>query len=152
MNNKYRIRKTGEIVEVISYGGSTTRSDVLDFVSYIDSKGVEHEKEPLNLYWDLSPIKKWGVENKQNRNLSQETANCDKQFDKILEMNTEAERRKIATQAMVAILSNPVTAKCVMVPNVLDISVLTLAKLSVKVADALIAELNKKKDDGSSNN
>lgn len=41
---KARNRKTGEIVDVISYGGSTVRSDVLDYVSYIDSKGVEHSR------------------------------------------------------------------------------------------------------------
>ena len=144
MNNKYRIRKTGEIVEVISYGGSTTRSDVLDFVSYIDSKGAEHEKEPLNLYWDLSPIKEWGVKNKQNRNLSQETAICDKQFDKILEMNTEVERRWIAAMVMCAILTKPMDffsiSECMDIEN-------SVAKKSVAFADALIAELNKKKDE-----
>ena len=153
MNNKYRIRKTGEIVEVISYGGSTTRSDVLDFVSYIDSKGVEHEKEPLNLYWDLSPITKWGVENKQNRNLSQETANCDKQFDKILEMNTEAERRKIAAMAMQGLLRNPKFDKdyelycsarygtCSSPEPKEDY----MAMCAVRYADALLTQLNKKK-------
>jgi hypothetical protein len=139
MNNKYRIRKTGEIVEVISYGGSTTRSDVLDFVSYIDSKGAEHEKEPLNLYWDLSPIKEWGVKNNEHRNLSQETANCDKQFDKILEINTEAERRKIAAMAMQGLLSNP---------NVFDDVVSRkkyypqIAEDAIKAADALLMAFN----------
>lgn len=53
---KARIRKTGEIVEIISYSGNTDRNDVLDSVSYIDSKGVEHPREKLNLYWDFETI------------------------------------------------------------------------------------------------
>ena len=50
------IRKTGEIVEIISYSGNTNRNDVLDSVSYIDSKGVEHPREKLNFYWDFEKI------------------------------------------------------------------------------------------------
>jgi len=55
---KARIRKTGEIVEVICYGGSPlNRSDVLDYVNYIDSQGIEHtEPNHLNYYWDFEPI------------------------------------------------------------------------------------------------
>lgn len=55
---KCRIRKTGEIVEVISYSAinSTTRSSS-DYASYIDSKGEEHEKElGLNYYWDFEQL------------------------------------------------------------------------------------------------
>ena len=50
------IRKTGEEITVISYGGSSDRSDVLDYVSYIDSKGVEHPREKLNPFWDVELI------------------------------------------------------------------------------------------------
>lgn len=55
---KAKIRKTGEIVDVICYGGSPiSRSDVLDYVNYIDSQGVEHtEPNHLNYYWDFEPI------------------------------------------------------------------------------------------------
>lgn len=53
---KARNRKTGEIVDIISYCGSTVRSDVLDYVSYIDSKGVEHSRASLNYYWDFETI------------------------------------------------------------------------------------------------
>ena len=53
---KARIRKTGEIVEIISYSGNTNRNDVLDSVSYIDSKGVDHPREKLNFYWDFEVI------------------------------------------------------------------------------------------------
>ena len=55
---KAKIRKTGEIVDVICYGGSPIyRSDVLDYVNYIDSQGVEHTKpNHLNFYWDFESI------------------------------------------------------------------------------------------------
>lgn len=58
---KKRIRKTGEIVDVISYGRytSTARNSDLDWVSYIDSRGREYEHEKgLNLYWDFEDIEK----------------------------------------------------------------------------------------------
>lgn len=68
-----------------------------------------------------------------------ETINFD--FDKILRMNTEAERRQIAAMAMQGLLASPV-----------DYSMQSkepgyIAKFSVECADALIAELNKKKDE-----
>lgn len=47
-----RIRKTGELVDVLSWSGNTTRSEI-DCVSYVDSKGIEHNQEKLNFYWDL---------------------------------------------------------------------------------------------------
>lgn len=55
---KARIRKTGEIVDVVCYGGSALRrSAALDYVKYIDSQGVEHsESNHLNYYWDFEPI------------------------------------------------------------------------------------------------
>lgn len=53
---KAKIRKTGEIVDVISYSGSTIRNEYIDKVSYIDSKGVEHDRETLNYYWDFEQI------------------------------------------------------------------------------------------------
>ena len=54
-------RKTGEIVDIISYSGNTDRNDVLDSVSYIDSKGVEHPREKLNLYWDFESIQETSI-------------------------------------------------------------------------------------------
>lgn len=53
---KARIRKTGEIVEIISYSSFTTRNEILDNVIYIDSQGKEHSREPLNFYWDFEVI------------------------------------------------------------------------------------------------
>lgn len=64
-------------------------------------------------------------------------------FNRILEMNTEVERRKIAAQAMCVMLARPL--------DYLSISECAepekgIAKKSVVYADALITELNKKKD------
>lgn len=54
---KYRIRKTGEIVDVISYSCSTKRNEYcVDSVSYIDSGGSEHPDAHMNLYWDFEEI------------------------------------------------------------------------------------------------
>lgn len=56
---KKKLRKTGEIVDVISYSkySNTSRNSDLDWVSYIDSKGREHERERgLNIYWDFEDI------------------------------------------------------------------------------------------------
>lgn len=50
------IRKTGEVVEIISYSSLTTRNETLDYVAYIDSQGKEHPREPLNFYWDFETI------------------------------------------------------------------------------------------------
>ena len=59
-------------------------------------------------------------------------------LNRIIEMNTEAERRKIAAQIMASMISNDYYAK-----NLLHSQ---MAELAVECADALIAELNKKKD------
>ena len=53
---KAKIRKTGEIVDIICYNTCSTIRSHQDYVSYIDSKGVEHDRESLNYYWDFEPI------------------------------------------------------------------------------------------------
>lgn len=53
---KYKNRKTGEIVDVIAFDSSKKRYKT-DYVSFIDSNGVEHvEEKGLNLYWDFEPV------------------------------------------------------------------------------------------------
>lgn len=51
---KYRLRKTDEPVEIIAWetADKGARSEN-DWVSYIDSSGVEHIKEHLTLEWDF---------------------------------------------------------------------------------------------------
>lgn len=55
---KKRIRKTGEIVDVIAwYNLMGAERDMNDSVSYIDSKGNECVKvEGLNLAWDFEDV------------------------------------------------------------------------------------------------
>lgn len=55
---KKRIRKTGEIVDVINYYNlMSDERDTNDSVSYIDSKGEEHHHEKgLNLWWDFKDV------------------------------------------------------------------------------------------------
>ncbi len=53
---KARIRKTGEIVDIICWCGTYERNDS-DNVSYIDSDGNEHSQEKgLNYHWDFEII------------------------------------------------------------------------------------------------
>lgn len=53
---KKRIRKTGEVVDVIAYSSCHTRMND-DYVSYIDSKGEEnHAVRGLNYYWDFEDV------------------------------------------------------------------------------------------------
>lgn len=113
---KKRIRKTGEIVDVISFTApfGVTREDTRDFVSYIDSKGRERVKAPMNIYWDFEDM--------------EEVLKTDIDF--------EQRRYEIAKELMKAFASNP-HGQCV------DASVTCLARWSVEGADALIAELKK---------
>ncbi len=63
---KARIRKTGEVVEIISYSSLTSRNENLDYVAYIDSQGKEHPRESLNFYWDFETI----TDEKENTSLT----------------------------------------------------------------------------------
>ncbi|MBR1453049.1 MAG: hypothetical protein IJ593_00160 [Lachnospiraceae bacterium] len=52
---KARIKKTGEIVEVVSFSDTSIERSVGDYVSYINSKG-KPQRESLNYYLDFQPI------------------------------------------------------------------------------------------------
>lgn len=62
---KAKNRKTGEIVDVISFSNSASRLDP-SFVSYIDSMGIEHEAVRLNYLWDFEPLPEIPIETKIN--------------------------------------------------------------------------------------
>lgn len=113
---KKRIRKTGEIVDVISFTApfGTTRKDTSDFVSYIDSKGQERAKVPMNIYWDFEDI--------------EEVLKTDIDF--------EQRRYEIAKELMKAFAANPNNMY-------VDADFASLARWSVEGADALIAKLKK---------
>ena len=65
MNMKAKIRKTGEIVDVITYSGHTYRSDI-DVVSYIDSKGYECVDMKMNRFWDFEDGEECYLSTKEN--------------------------------------------------------------------------------------
>ena len=113
---KKRIRKTGEIVDVISYTAphGTTRFDTRDFVNYIDSKGKEHINVPMNIYWDFEDV------------------------EEVMSTSIDWEQVRInaAISALQGFSSNP-HERCV------NTDTGTLAKWSVGASDALIAELKK---------
>lgn len=82
----------------------------------------------------------------KSRNLSQETANCDKHFDNILKDSFRNERRlNIAAMAMQGILSNEVSQDVANMDSESYQYPESIAKYAVACADALIAELNKTK-------
>ena len=111
---KKRIRKTGEIVDVITYYNllGPERNDT-DTVSYVDSKGEEHHKEKgLNLSWDFEDV--------------EEVLSTDIDWEQV--------RIKASISALQGFASNP---------NSTSATDEELAKWSVNTADALIAELKK---------
>lgn len=121
---KYKIRKTGEIIDVVSYSGltSTERDEIDDWVDYIDSNGNEIKHAQLNLYWDLEPI----------------------QIESAIDW--EQRRYEIAKEAMWGLLYNNDD-------NLLGIKLKPsdLVEMVLVYTDALIAELKKgqnTEDDG----
>ena len=113
---KKRLRKTGEIVDVIVYGTPCgAERDKDDYVSYIDSKGIEHHSERgLNIYWDFEDV---GEE--LTKEIDWEQVRIDaaiaamQSFIREIYIHDDTPRKK------------------------------TIASLSVSQADALIAELKK---------
>lgn len=63
---KAKIRKTGEVVDVITYSGHTYRSDI-DVVSYIDSKGNECVDMKMNRFWDFEDVEENLIDWEQRR-------------------------------------------------------------------------------------
>lgn len=124
---KKRIRKTGEIVDVISYVAPNGAgcSETGDFVSYVDSKGRERKKVPLNFYWDLEDID--GTEISEN-------------------IDWEQRRYEVSRNCINGILANEeMTHMAVdegLKKGCRDIPT-NIVEMAVAFADALIAELKK---------
>lgn len=110
---KARIRKTGEVVEIISYSGFTSRNEMLDNVAYIDSQGKEHPREPLNFYWDFETI----IDEKENTSSTIDWNQA--------RLQVALEMAKFACKESKSINLKDLAARCVM------------------FADALIEELKK---------
>lgn len=117
---KKRLRKTGEIVDVISYSGLGSASSRcnIDCVSYIDSKGEEHfNVEGLNIYWDFEDV--------------EENLNTDIDWEQ-----RRYELAKEYSKELVRLQHNKGrTETGYLIPDVV--------KWSVELADALIEELKK---------
>lgn len=113
---KKKLRKTGEIVDVISYSNPyCLERDKLDCVSYIDSKGVEHPSEKgLNLWWDFEDV--------------EDVLSTD--------IDWEQTRIKAAIATLQGFTSNSHD-------RLVGESTQNLVKWSVEIANALIAELKK---------
>ena len=119
---KKRIRKTGEIVDVINYSAPNVERDKGDYVSYIDSKGVEHHVERgLNMYWDFENVAPPEL-------IPKGAVIAKKQID------WEQVRIDAAIAALNGFCSNYHMAR---------LSDVSLSISSVGAADALIAELKK---------
>ena len=112
---KKRIRKTGEIVDVIAYYNLMgAERDSNDSISYIDSKGEEHHHEKgLNLWWDFEDM--------------EEALNTDIDWEKV--------RIKAAISALQGLAANP---------NSSFATDDELAKWSVSCADELISVLKER--------
>lgn len=75
---------------------------------------------------------------KQSRNLSQETANCDKQFDNILKgCFLKEQRLNVATRVLCGMMADPVSS------NIQGKPTPVIVKWAYEIADALIAEAEK---------
>ena len=73
MSFKRKYLKTGEIVRVIGWNGEDDKRRKTDWVSYIDSKGVEHEMvKGLNFHWDFDDIDTYELmeEREHERNIN----------------------------------------------------------------------------------
>lgn len=124
-----RIKKSGEIIDVLSYSCGGIRQDD-DFVTYKDSYGIEHRLN-LNLAFDLEPVEE-DMDNGQD--LAQQKM-----------IDWEARRYQIAKTAMIAIMGNKEVydlalrengTGSICVPNV-------VAHTACVFADSLIKELKK---------
>lgn len=116
---KRRIKKTGEIVDVISFSCFTERCSY-DKVSYIDSKGNEILDANLNLYWDFEEV-------------------CSKQ-QTLENINWEKRRYEIAKEMMPILSERTYRKEGVQ----LRYARTNVAKEAVFYADALIEELKNK--------
>ncbi len=113
---KARNRKTGETVDVISW----TPKREIDFVSYVDSKGIEYEKRTQSFYRD---------------------------FEIINYIDSEQQRFELAKAAMQGILSNQhqvdfALSRADYGDGKCECS-RAIAQFAIACADALIAELKK---------
>ena len=123
---KKKLRKTGEIVDVINYYhyAPFERNDS-DFVSYIDSKGIEHSKvHGLNLNFDFED-----VEENLTKKIDWEQVRIDAAMTAMNGILTNDELQSLAFDGRKDKNNRQITVY--------------VSEMAVAFADALIAELKK---------
>ena len=123
---KKRLRKTGEIVDVIVYGTPCgAERDKDDYVSYIDSKGIEHHSERgLNMWWDFED-----VEEELTKEIDWEQARIDAAIAAMKDILTNDELQSLAFDGRRDKNNRQIP--------------IYVSEMDVVFADALIAELKK---------
>ena len=121
---KKRIRKTGEVVNIIVYSNirGSDRDDT-DFVHYIDSKGVEYYESRLNMCLDFEDVE----ENEASENIDWEQRRYETSRSCINGILANEEMTHMAIDA-------GLKKECRDIPS-------NIVKMAVAFADALIAEL-----------
>lgn len=131
LGDKIRIIKGG-----VFYGriGAVTDIDVCGHIVY-------YKTDRSYEWFKKSDLEPYTEPKEEHRNLSQETANCDKHFDTIVKDSFRNERRlNIAVQFMSAMMSNPAIFHQHLNAEEEDY----ILYGSLEFADALIAEAEKK--------
>lgn len=149
-------------VTLNGYGGFVITSSYLDpytreykyrlggFKGHFCESDLELYTEPKNKdseFIRAESVKEARIADEEThlRNLSQETANCDKHFDNILKDSFRNHNRlQIAAMAMQAILISEHREHATLSPK-------EIAQLSLEYAEALIAEIEKKGGDNENN-
>ena len=123
---KKRLRKTGEIVDVITYSNPyASDRDDRDVVSYIDSKGIEHHSERgLNMWWDFED-----VEEELTKEIDWEQARIDAAIAAMKGILTNDELQSLAFDGRRDKNNRQIP--------------IYVSEMAVVFADALIAELKK---------
>lgn len=124
---KKRIRKTGEIVDVITYNdcSSKTKRKKYDYVSYIDSNGTPHYLERgLNIYWDFED-----VEEELTKGIDWKQARIDAAIAAMNDILTNSELQLLAFDGRTDKNNRQIP--------------IYVSEMAVAFADALIAELKK---------
>lgn len=124
----------------IDFGGGCTGHGITE--DMLEPYTEQKEEKSEHLHAESVENLQIADEESHLRNLSQETANCDKEFDTILKDGFRNERRlNIAAMAMQGLLANSHQ-------ELVDMKIKQVAQLSLEMTDALIAEAEKGNSDG----
>lgn len=130
----------GEIIDISNYGSCYVLfPDNQAWFRFCDLEPYTEPNKEDSECLHAESVKESRIASEEThlRNLSQETADCDKEFDAILKDSfREHNRLHIAAMAMQGIMTNP-SQQCV------EMDVAAIANLSLLMADALLYETEK---------